>query len=145
MLDSNNWIQNTFDESTFSRCRDWVLKIQKNWLKSPMIMNWNRNSKVCHWSTFGWALRKEYRLLAGKATTTFLPFSTTYLCEKHFLPMQIWNPSTETDSMQNCIWDFIFLRWYRTTEHYAEQNKRILHTESFIKVPTGYDRFHSYM
>jgi hypothetical protein len=33
---------------------------------------------------FWLSVRKEYSLLAGKAATTLLQFSTTYLCEKAF-------------------------------------------------------------
>jgi hypothetical protein len=66
----------------FSHRRDWVLKIQRNWLKSPVITNWNWYSKVCHWSTFGWKWDKSTLCWQERP----LQFSTIYLCEKAFFP-----------------------------------------------------------
>jgi hypothetical protein len=133
LLDSNNWIRNPSDESTSSHCRDWLLKIQRNWLKSPVITFLNWDSKVCHWLTFGWAWEKTTLCWQERQLQRCYHFQLPIFAKKHFLPIQIWKPSTETDSMHNRMYDFIFLQWYRNTKHYADQNKRILRIETFVQ------------
>jgi hypothetical protein len=101
--------------------------------RNLVITNKNWDSKDCHWSTFGWAWKKSTLCWQEKPLQPCYHFQLPVFAKNHFLLSQIWKPSTETDSMQNKIQDFICLRWYRTTKHYADQNKRILHIEIFVQ------------
>jgi hypothetical protein len=79
------------------------------------------------------SVRKEKPLPAGKVTTTLLPFSTTYLCEKAF--SSYTNLQTKQRNRLNAEPDLklFFLWWYRTTKHYADENNLILHIEVFVQ------------
>jgi hypothetical protein len=78
---------------------------------------------------FWMSVRKEHPLLAGKATTTLLPFSTSCLCEKAF--SSYTNLKTKHRNRLNAEPDLrLFLTGLPNT---ADQNKRILHVEIFVQ------------
>jgi hypothetical protein len=89
LSDSINRIRNPFDEFTISsqglstEDTEKLIEISGDY---ELKLRFKSLSLISFWLS----VSKEYPLLAGKATTTLLPFSTTYLCEKkHFLPKQI--------------------------------------------------------
>jgi hypothetical protein len=82
LSDSNNWIRNPFDESTIFSSQGLCTKDTEKLIEISSDYELKLRFKSLSLITFWLSVRKEYPLLAGKATTTLLPFSTTYLCEK---------------------------------------------------------------
>jgi hypothetical protein len=95
---------------------------------------------------FSMSVRKEYPLLAGKATTTWLPLSTAYLCEKAFFSYE--NLKTKHRNRLNAEPDLRLLSFFGGTGIPSTMPIKI--SASFtlkysFKASAGYDRFHSYM
>jgi hypothetical protein len=91
------------------------------------------------------SVRKEYTLLAGKATTGLLPFSITCLCEKAFSSYE--NLKTNRRNRLNA-------EPYKTSSYFGGTGLRstmpIKTSASFtlkssFEASTGYNRFHNYM
>jgi hypothetical protein len=82
LSDSNNWIRNTFDESTIFSSQGLSTEDTEKLIEISSDYELKLRFKSLSLINFWLSVRKEYPLLAGKATTTLLPFSTTYHCEK---------------------------------------------------------------
>lgn len=95
-------IQNPFDKSIVILSQEMSTEDTEKLteISSNYELKMRFKSKFCHQSTFVWVYK--YPLLAGKTTRLLLPVSTIF-AKKHFLPMQIWKPSTEINSKQNQI------------------------------------------
>jgi hypothetical protein len=82
--DSKNWIRNPFDESTIFSSQG--LSTEDTEKLTEISIDYEQKQRFKSMSVFNFwlSVRKEYPLLAGKATTRLLPFSTTYFYEKAF-------------------------------------------------------------
>jgi hypothetical protein len=84
LLNCNKWIQNPFDESTIFSSQGPSTEDSEKLTEISNHYTLKLKFKSLSLINFSLSVRKEYPPLAGKATTTLLPFSTTYLCKKAF-------------------------------------------------------------
>jgi hypothetical protein len=91
---------------------------------------------------FWLSVRKEHTLLAGKAATTLLPFSTSYLCEKAFYSYT--NMKTKHRDRLNTEPDLRLLLSRIPNTMRIKTSSSFTFKSSF-KAPTGYNRFHIYI
>jgi hypothetical protein len=84
LSDSINWIRNPFDEFTIFSSQGLSTEDAEKLIEISSDYELKLRFKRLSLMNFWLSMRKEYPLLAGKATATLLPFSTTYLCEKAF-------------------------------------------------------------
>lgn len=82
MSNNNNWIRNPFEDSTISES---TLSVNEKEQLLEISTDFQLQKSYKSLSLIGfWLSLKEFAVLANKAITALLPFSSTYLCEKSF-------------------------------------------------------------
>jgi hypothetical protein len=84
LSDSNNWIRNPFDEFIIFSSQGLSTEDTEKLIEISSDYELKLRCISLSLINFWLRVRKEYPLLAGKATTTLLSFSTTYLCKQAF-------------------------------------------------------------
>ncbi|CAM4544720.1 unnamed protein product [Lepidochelys kempii] len=150
MSGDSDWSRNRFDDITFST---QILNTEEKEKLIEISCDYElkRSFRNLSLINFWLSLRNKYPLLAEKAATVLLPFSTTYLCEKAFssyahLKTKYRNRLDAEPDLRL----FIFLQWFRTSKSYAEQRCasitlrkfKLKSLEIFI-FRRGFTRFHN--
>ena len=82
MSNNNNWIRNPFEESTILES---ILSVNEKEQLLEISTDFQLQKSFKSLSLIGfWLSLKEFPVLANKAITALLLFSSTYLCEKSF-------------------------------------------------------------